>query len=82
VIIGNEIYIPVWVAVVSGIPGIIASISHFIIQYRLTTIEKQVSATKKEINGRMTQLLDLTKSSAHAEGILAQKEKENASSTT
>ncbi len=75
-----ESYVPVWVALVAAIPGIVSAILSFILQYHQRRNHEDTSRRLDFIdastNGKMDRLLQVTGEAEHAKGMLAQKEQD------
>lgn len=73
-----------WVAIIVAIGGVLSTIFNSWLQYKQNVktkaLKEELQAntqltqeTKREVNGKMAQLLEEAKSRAHAEGVLAGK---------
>jgi len=79
--IGNE-YIPVWVALVSGLPSIVAAILGYMNKRSISITAQHVVETKERMktledntNCKMDKLLEVSNKAEFAKGLLEGKEK-------
>lgn len=58
----DAVYVPIWVQLIISIPGIITAIMAAVNHGKLTEVGRNV-------NGRLTEYLELTRNSAYAKGV-------------
>ena len=61
------------VAFIAAIPGIITAISQFQLHRKVDAVTSEVVTVKKEINGRMGELLKVTGEAEKAKGVIEGK---------
>ncbi len=75
-----ESYVPVWVALIAALPGMVSAVLAFILQFNQRKNHAETSRRLDTIdattNGKMDRLLQVTGESEHAKGMLAQKEQD------
>ena len=67
------------VALIAATPAFVAALGALVISWlnraQLTQTSQRLEEVHLEINSRMTQLLELTRSSSHAEGVKDEKDR-------
>ena len=65
----DAIYIPVWIQLIITIPSIITAIMSAVNHGKLKDTQEKLQEVGSNVNGRLTEYLDLTRKSAYAQGV-------------
>ncbi len=68
-LIGGDIYVPVWLALIVAVPQILSIISQFILSWRVGQVHAEVKEVRVDMNGKADALLKLTAESEYAKGM-------------
>jgi len=65
----DAVYVPVWVQLIISIPGIITAIMSAINHGKIKDTQDKLQQVGANVNGRLTEYLELTRKSAYAQGV-------------
>lgn len=70
---GNPVWIPLWVAIIVVIPGLISAVASALNMRHLAKIQSQMGQLEKNTNNKMDKLLEVSNKASFAEGKLEGK---------